>query len=180
MLLVNAELATIQLAWFRLKTRGVMSIFLLSAFSSSKLSSVAFNSTPLLRTPQWIVSIHPTVVNFLRQIYVYCTAAVCCAVAAAVGSRGEVPLAGNIGSRRRRRIMQQEVRAVRKLGLSLGVPVFEEFSQLAQERKSTLSQVVRLALGLGRVALTELKKGNRLLIVSAEGAALKELVLPRV
>lgn len=76
--------------------------------------------------------------------------------------------------------MQQEVRAVRKLGLSLGVPVFEEFSQLAQERKSTLSQVVRLALGLGRVALTELKKGNRLLIVSAEGAALKELVLPRV
>jgi hypothetical protein len=76
--------------------------------------------------------------------------------------------------------MQQEVEAARKLGLSLGAPVFEEFSQIARERKSTLSQIVRLALGLGRVALTELKKGNRLLIVSSEGTALKELVLPRI
>jgi len=75
--------------------------------------------------------------------------------------------------------MTQEVESIRKVCLNLGVPAFEELSQLARDRKITLAQIVRLALGLGRVAIAELRNGNRLLVVSGDGTALKELVLPQ-
>jgi hypothetical protein len=153
-----------------------MPIILLSTCDNNRLSTV-FNGVALLQSPKWMASSRQMAAHFLRQICVYCTA-VSCAVAAAAGSRNASPLAGN--TRRGGRTMTQEVEDIRRVSLNLGVPAFEELSQLAQERKSTLAQILRLALGLGKVAITEFRKGNRLLVVSGDGTALKELVLPQL
>jgi hypothetical protein len=164
-----------QAAWLYFEGTGVMSTILLSTIDNNKLSSV-INGTSLLRFPPLMVLFRQMTANLLRQMCAYCTA-VSCAVAAAVGSQN-APQSDGV-TRRRRRTMT-EVETTRRLGLSLGVAVFNEFSQLARERKSTLAQVVRLALGLGRVVIAESKKGNRLLVVSPEGTALKQLMLPGI
>ena|ERR1700719_357097 len=68
--------------------------------------------------------------------------------------------------------------AVRRLNLNLSEEVYAELSKLARERRSSMTEIIRLAIGLVKVALIEAKRGNKLIVTTAEGEALKELVLP--
>ena len=67
----------------------------------------------------------------------------------------------------------------KRLSLNLSDAVYDELTQLAAQRQSSMTEIVRLALGLVRIAISESEKGNKLVITSANGDALKEIVLPR-
>ncbi|HTS60713.1 MAG TPA: ribbon-helix-helix protein, CopG family [Candidatus Acidoferrales bacterium] len=67
----------------------------------------------------------------------------------------------------------------KRLSLNLSDHVYDELTQLAAQRQSSMTEIVRLALGLVRIAISESEKGNKLVITSANGDALKEIVLPR-
>jgi hypothetical protein len=41
-----------------------------------------------------------------------------------------------------------------------------------------MTEIVRLALGLVKVAVNENKQGNKLIVAKANGEVLKELILP--
>jgi hypothetical protein len=66
----------------------------------------------------------------------------------------------------------------KRLSLNLADNVYDELVGLANERHSSMTEIIRLALGLIKVALQESKKGNKLVIASPTGEPLKELILP--
>ena len=66
----------------------------------------------------------------------------------------------------------------KRLSLSLSDTVYGGLSDLAKQRKSTMTEVVRLALGLVRIAIQEAQAGNRMVVCSPDGKPIKEIVLP--
>ena len=67
---------------------------------------------------------------------------------------------------------------VRRLSLNLSDAVYDELTNLAAQRHSSMTEIVRLALGLLKIAIHESAEGHRLVVTSETGEALKELVLP--
>ena len=60
-----------------------------------------------------------------------------------------------------------------------GEGVFEYLQLLAKESHRSMTDVVRTALGLVKLAMEEEKKGNRIAISDSEGkAVLQRVVLP--
>ena len=66
---------------------------------------------------------------------------------------------------------------VKRLNLNLSEDVFNELSRLAKDRRSSMTEIIRLALSLAKVALDEVKQGNKLVVTTADGTAVKELVI---
>jgi hypothetical protein len=66
----------------------------------------------------------------------------------------------------------------KRLSLVLSSSVYGELSTLAKERRTTMTEIVRLALGLVKVAVNESKQGNKLIVARENGEVLKELILP--
>ncbi|HVO83239.1 MAG TPA: ribbon-helix-helix protein, CopG family [Syntrophobacteria bacterium] len=67
----------------------------------------------------------------------------------------------------------------KRLSLNLSDAAYADLEQMAAQRQSSMTEIVRLALGLARIAISESEKGNKLLVTSPNGDALKEIVLPR-
>ena len=53
-----------------------------------------------------------------------------------------------------------------------------ELSALSRRTRRSMTELVRLGLGLARLAVEAEEKGHRLVVVNAEGQPLKEIVLP--
>lgn len=53
-----------------------------------------------------------------------------------------------------------------------------DLAGLAESTHRSMTDVVRLGLGLVKIALEATKNGNRLVVTNAEGQPLKEIVLP--
>ena len=66
----------------------------------------------------------------------------------------------------------------RRLSLNLSDSVYSELASLAKERRSSMTEIVRLALGLVRIAIQAAKKGQRLVVTTDDGQPVKEIVLP--
>jgi hypothetical protein len=66
---------------------------------------------------------------------------------------------------------------VKRLNLNLSEEIFNELSRLAKDRRSSMTEIIRLAIALVRVALHEAKLGNKLVVTTADGQAIKELVV---
>lgn len=66
----------------------------------------------------------------------------------------------------------------RRLNVNLPEAAYEELRELADRNGRTMSDVVKLALGLVKVALEEREKHNRLAVTTSEGKLLKEIILP--
>ncbi len=66
----------------------------------------------------------------------------------------------------------------KRLNLILSSTVYEELAALSRERRTTMTEIVRLALGLVKIAIHEAKQGNKLVVTTSSGEVLKELVLP--
>ena len=67
----------------------------------------------------------------------------------------------------------------KRLNVNLPEPVFNELDKIAKESGRTMTDVVRIALGLVAVALSEEKVGHKLAVMEPNGTVLKELVLPK-
>ena len=68
--------------------------------------------------------------------------------------------------------------AMRRLNLNLTESLYEEISQLADSEGRTMTEVVRIGLGLARLAIDEQQKGGQLAVVDAAGQ-LHRIILPR-
>jgi hypothetical protein len=66
----------------------------------------------------------------------------------------------------------------KRLTLNLSADAYAELSELARLRNSSMTEVVRLALGLVRIAITEKRAGNKLMVTNETGQPKRELVLP--
>lgn len=66
---------------------------------------------------------------------------------------------------------------VKRLNINLPEKTFNELDRLAKESGRTMTEIVRLALGLVQVAIDEESHGRKLAVVEANGKLLKEIVL---
>jgi hypothetical protein len=66
----------------------------------------------------------------------------------------------------------------RRLSLNLASSVYDELSALADDRRTSMTEIVRLALGVIRVIIKEVKQNHKIIVADQDGNALKELVLP--
>jgi len=70
--------------------------------------------------------------------------------------------------------------AVRRLNVNLPESVYDELRQLAQQSGRNITDLIRVALGLVKVAIEEtVFRKHRIYIGTEDGTILKELVLPR-
>jgi hypothetical protein len=66
----------------------------------------------------------------------------------------------------------------KRLNINLSATVFAELQTLSRETHRSMTELVRLALGLVRIVLQESAKGNKLVITTSTGQPLREIVLP--
>jgi hypothetical protein len=67
----------------------------------------------------------------------------------------------------------------KRLNVNLPGPVFGELEEIADQSGRSLTEVVRLALGLLAHATDAQRAGHRLAVVDSRGKLLKELVLSK-
>ena len=67
---------------------------------------------------------------------------------------------------------------VRRVNLNLSEKAYNDLHELSAETSRTMTEVIRLGLGLVKLAVTEARTGNKLVVVSQEGRPLKEILLP--
>ena len=72
-----------------------------------------------------------------------------------------------------------QAKEMKRLNINLPGPVFKQLESLARESRRSMTDVVRLSLGLVKVAIDEENRGNKLAIVTPDGTLLKEIVLLR-
>jgi hypothetical protein len=65
-----------------------------------------------------------------------------------------------------------------RLSLSLGGSAYNELSALAKLRRSSMTEIVRLGLGLVKIAIQENDRGHKLIICTSEGQPLREILIP--
>jgi hypothetical protein len=71
-----------------------------------------------------------------------------------------------------------EEKTEKRLNLILSAGVFDDLASLAKERRTTMTEIVRLALGLIKVAIREANQGHKLVVAKENGEVIKELILP--
>jgi len=67
---------------------------------------------------------------------------------------------------------------IRRLNINLAEKAFDDLQALARNTKRSMTELVRLGLGLIKIATEQTAKGHRLVITSADGKVLKEIVIP--
>jgi hypothetical protein len=77
-----------------------------------------------------------------------------------------------------RRTIEVKQCGSRRLNLDLSTTVYRELSILATERRSSMTDVVRFALGLVKIAFQETAAGNKLIVTTADGKPVKEIMMP--
>jgi hypothetical protein len=66
----------------------------------------------------------------------------------------------------------------KRVNFVLSEKAHSELVGLAKETRRTMTELVRLGLGLARVAIEAQRNGNRLVVTNAAGDAIKEIILP--
>lgn len=68
---------------------------------------------------------------------------------------------------------------VKRLNINLPEKTFNELDRLADESGRSMTELIRLAIGLVQVAIDEERHGRKLAVVEPNGKLLKEIVLLR-
>lgn len=68
---------------------------------------------------------------------------------------------------------------IKRLNVNLPTPVFRELEEIADSTGRSLTEIVRLGLGLVAIATDAEKSGHRLVVADRNGGMLRELILPK-
>jgi hypothetical protein len=68
--------------------------------------------------------------------------------------------------------------AEKRLNLILSAGAYSDLAKMASLRRTTMTEIVRLALGLLKVAISEVNANHKLVVTTEDGKVLKELILP--
>src|SRR5262245_15706751 len=66
----------------------------------------------------------------------------------------------------------------KRLNINLPAQVFSDLVTLSRKSGRSMTEIVRVALGLAKIAFDEAEKGNKLIVVNPKGRPIKELVIP--
>lgn len=66
----------------------------------------------------------------------------------------------------------------KRVNFILSERAYSDLAALAKETKRTMTELVRLGLGLVKIATEAERNGHRLVITDSSGRAIKEIVLP--
>jgi hypothetical protein len=66
----------------------------------------------------------------------------------------------------------------KRLNLILSAGAYADLAKLAKLKRTTMTEIVRLALGLIKVAISEADQNHKLVVTTGDGKVLKELILP--
>lgn len=67
---------------------------------------------------------------------------------------------------------------IRRLNVALSERAYSELLSASQETRRSMTELVRLALGVVKILLDAQRNGHRLIIATSDGQAVKEIVLP--
>jgi len=67
---------------------------------------------------------------------------------------------------------------LKRLNLNLTLKAFEELQMLAQKSQRSMTELVRLGLGLVKIALEASSRNEKLAVVRNDGTPLREIVIP--
>ena len=67
---------------------------------------------------------------------------------------------------------------IKRLNLNLSQHAYDEVQKLAEETHQSITQLVRLGLGVLRIAVEEARQGNKIQITSPDGRPIREIVIP--
>lgn len=76
-------------------------------------------------------------------------------------------------------VREAALEGVRRLNINLPEATYANLYDLAEQSGRSMTDIVRIALGLVQVAIEEEKKGNKLAIASSKGELLKEIIILR-
>lgn len=65
---------------------------------------------------------------------------------------------------------------IRRLNLNLPERTFQELQRLASESGRSLTEMIRIAIGLAQVAVDEEAHGRKLAVIDKDGRVLKEII----
>lgn len=68
--------------------------------------------------------------------------------------------------------------APRRLALNLSERAYQDLKECAESSSRTMTDVIRIGIGLFKVAQEVVAQKNKLVVVSPSGEPLKEIVLP--
>ena len=68
---------------------------------------------------------------------------------------------------------------MKRLNINLPIGVFDDLEELATTTGRTMTDIVRTALGLIALAISEERNGRKLVIAEPNGKAVKEIILPK-
>jgi hypothetical protein len=70
------------------------------------------------------------------------------------------------------------VLAGKRVNFVISEKAYSDLVNLSKETMRSMTELVRLGLGLVKIALEAERKGHRLIVTTAEGEPVKEIVLP--
>ena len=68
--------------------------------------------------------------------------------------------------------------ATKRLNFNLSEKAFNELQDLAKRTRRSMTELIRLSVGLLKIALEASDNGHRLVVATRDGQAIKEIVLP--
>jgi hypothetical protein len=66
----------------------------------------------------------------------------------------------------------------RRLNFNVSERAYQELNNLAKSTHRSMTEIVRLGVGLAKLALDAEAQGNKVLIANSAGEPIKEIVLP--
>jgi hypothetical protein len=66
----------------------------------------------------------------------------------------------------------------KRIAINLSDMAYADLKRSAEETARSMTDVIRIGIGLFKVAAEAMKANNKLVVVSSEGKPLKEIVLP--
>ncbi len=88
-------------------------------------------------------------------------------------------LQNNAGAGARSDSDQSEATGIRRLNINLPTSIANDLEALSQKSGRSMTEVVRNALGLVKIANDAADSNQKLVITDAKGKPLKEIVLPK-
>jgi hypothetical protein len=75
--------------------------------------------------------------------------------------------------------MGEKMAETRRLNVNLPSKVADDLEKLANDSGRSMTEIVRTALGLVKIAQEVTDKDQKLIVTNSDGKPLKEIVLPR-
>jgi hypothetical protein len=73
---------------------------------------------------------------------------------------------------------ERDTTEAKRINISLSDRAYSELQAASKETRRSMTEIVRLSLGLVKILLEAEKSGHRVYVTTSDGQAVKELVLP--